>query len=68
MNWVYFGLNVSIVFTNISLVLMAWQCRKLTKRIATIEQVSYLRDWIKSIEDGESLSDIAYMKEKGFLK
>ena len=68
MNWFPFLLNISLIITNISIVIVAFQIRGVLKRLRTLEQVEFTRVWIKALEDGESLSDIAYMKEKGFLK
>ena len=41
---------------------------KLSGRVKAIESVVYLREWLQAVEDGESPSDMAYMKQKGFLK
>lgn len=52
----------------VSNMLLAYWCRDLAKRLSKIEHVIFMRDWLESIEKGESCSDLAYMKEKGFLK
>lgn len=68
MNWFPISLNIALVITNISIVIVVFQLRGVLKRLRTLEQVEFTRVWIKALEDGESLSDMAYMKEKGFLK
>lgn len=69
MNWFYFfSHTLPIIMNSFSIILIAFWLRNLSQRMMMIEHASYLRAWIESIEDGESLSDMAYMKEKGFLK
>jgi hypothetical protein len=61
-------LDFSIVCLSITCILQAWWLSKLASRVTQLEHATFLRDWLKVIEDGESMSDMAYMKEKGFLK
>jgi len=41
---------------------------KLNRRVTALEEVHFIRQWLKAIEEGESMSDMSYMKQKGFLK
>jgi len=51
-----------------SVIILAVWCRDLSKRMSKIENIIFIRGWLESVERGESFSDLAYMKEKGFLK
>lgn len=56
------------MFLGITSIIQTFWIARLSDRIREIQNAMFLKDWIKALEDGESLSDIAYMKEKGFLK
>jgi hypothetical protein len=61
-------LSISLLFVSISLIIQAIWLRDLSKRMGKIENIIFIRGWLESVERGESYSDLAYMKEKGFLK
>lgn len=63
-----FWLSFSILCLGITCIIQTFWLRGLSKRLSMIEHASFLRAWLEAIEDNESLSDMAYMKEKGFLK
>ncbi len=67
--------ELCIVFNAVCIAVNAWFIVYLMRRsidingrLRAIEHVHYIREWLKAIEDGESTSDLAYMKQKGFLK
>ncbi len=69
MNWCHFlSHTVPIILNSISIVILGVWFRRISNRLDAIENVFYIRQWLQSIQDGESMSDLAYMKEKGFLK
>lgn len=61
-------LSVGASLIGISTIIQAFMIRSLTKRVNLIEKICHLRLWLDAIEKGESPSDMAYMKEKGYLK
>lgn len=56
------------IFLSGTSMIQTWHIRKLTQRIANLEYTHTLKDWTEAINQGESLSDLAYMKQKGFLR
>jgi len=60
--------TIPIILNSTSIVILGVWFRRLSNRIDAIENAAYIRQWLESIQSGESLSDLAYMKEKGFLK
>lgn len=62
------GINFGVIINSLSIMFIAWWLGQIGARVTNIEQAEHTKAWLKAIEDGESLSDIAYMKEKGFLK
>jgi hypothetical protein len=64
----FFIVTLPIMFLGITSIIQTFWIARLSDRIREIQNAMFLKDWIKALEDGESLSDIAYMKEKGFLK
>lgn len=69
MNWWHFlSHTVPIIFNSVTIIILGVWFRRLSNRIDSIENAAYIRQWLQSIQDGESVSDLAYMKEKGFLK
>lgn len=59
---------IPIILLSFNCVALAYWISKLQERIFRLEQTLELRDWLGAISSGETLSDLAYMKEKGFLK
>jgi hypothetical protein len=66
MNGFWYLLTISSLSASV-MILAVW-CRDLSNRISKIENIIFIRGWLDSVEKGESFSDLAYMKEKGFLK
>lgn len=64
----FFVVTLPIIFLGITNIIQTFWIARLSDRIRETQNAMFLKDWIKALEDGESLSDIAYMKEKGFLK
>ncbi len=64
----FFFHTIPIILNSTSIVILGVWFRKLSNRIDAIENATYIRDWLQAIQDGESASDLAYMKQKGFLK
>jgi hypothetical protein len=62
---IFFSLGMLCI--GISTMLQAFLLRHLFKRIEKFEKTLFLRAWLEAVEKGESVSDLAYMKEKGFL-
>ena len=67
--------ELCIVFNAVGVAANAWfivylmkKSINLSARIQAIEHAHYMREWLSAIESGESPSDMAYMKQKGFLK
>lgn len=58
----------SIIWLSVTCIIQSIWLRDHGKRIAKLEQIIFIRKWLEAVESGESFSDLAYMKEKGFLK
>ena len=58
----------SILWLAICCIIQSIWLRDHAKRISKLEQIIFIRKWLEAAENGESFSDLAYMKEKGFLK
>lgn len=56
------------IFLSVASMIQTLYIRKLSERISDLEHTLTLKDWTEAINRGESLSDIAYMQQKGFLK
>ncbi len=68
-NWLsFFQHLVPIALLAIANMIHTVHIVRLKHRITRLENVNATKDWIKAIEDGESLSDLSYMKQDGFLK
>jgi hypothetical protein len=61
-------IGIAIMVIGISTMLQAFLLLHLFKRIEKFEKTLFLKAWLETVEKGESLSDLAYMKEKGMLK
>lgn len=59
---------VSIMLLSINCIGLSYQIGRLSSRVSDLERTLKLKQWIDTINNGESLSDLAYMQEKGFLK
>ncbi len=69
MSWYPFlSHTIPIVLNSASIIMLTLWYRKLEKRLKDIENALYIRQWLQAIQDGESPSDLAYMREKGFLR
>lgn len=60
--------SLSITLLSICVIIQSYWMAQLSKRILKLETVQVFKDWLSAIEAGESPSDLAYMREKGFLK
>jgi hypothetical protein len=56
------------ILLSIAVVSQARWISNLSGRINKLERVNATKQWLDAIESGESPSDLAYMREKGFLK
>ena len=66
--WTILLIDFSIITLAICCIIQSFWLSRLSRRIRMLEHASFLRGWLQAVEDGEILSDMAYMKEKGFLK
>ena len=64
----FFFVTLPIVFLGATSIIQTWWISRLSDRIREIQTALFLKDWIEAINNGESPSDIAYMREKGFIK
>jgi hypothetical protein len=65
---VEFWHNFSLIWLSIGMVILARWCRSLSRDLRCVELWIILNDRkINPKNDEESPSDLAYMKEKGFL-
>lgn len=64
----FFTVTLPILSLGITSIMQTWQIHKLSERIRDIQNALALREWLDAINRGESPSDMAYMREKGFLK
>jgi len=64
----FFTVTLPILSLGITSIMQTWQIHKLSERIRDIQNALALREWIDAINNGESASDIAYLREKGILK
>lgn len=62
------GKLAGTILNSVAIMFLAWWLRQTNRRINDLENVNHIKAWLKAIEDGESPSDLAYMREKGFLK
>lgn len=56
------------IFLSAASMIQTWYIKKLSERIGDLEYTLTLKDWTEAINRGESLSDIAYLKQKGFIR
>ena len=62
------GKLAGTILNSVAIMFLAWWVRQTNRRINDLENIQHTKAWLKAIEDGESPSDLAYMREKGFLK
>ena len=56
------------IFLSATSMIQTWYIKKLSERIDDLEHATRMKNWIEAINNGESPSDMAYMREKGYLK
>lgn len=66
--WHFILFTTPVITLAATSMLQTWQIVKLSEKINEINRAVHLKNWIEAINNGESPSDIAYMREKGFLK
>lgn len=61
-------LSIGVIFVGIGSIINASLIGSLQKRVRLLEAEAAWRTYLHELENGESPSNIAYMKERGFLK
>lgn len=64
----FFSVTIPIILLAATSIIQTWWIARLSDHIREIEGALFLRQWIDAVNSGESVSDMAYMREKGFLK
>lgn len=57
-----------VMLLSINCIGLSYWISRLSSRVSELERTLKLKQWIEAINSGESLSDMAYMQEKGFLR
>lgn len=59
---------LGVILNSMAIIYIGCWGRKMSQRVTALETVYYTKQWLSAIEAGESPSDMAYMRERGFLK